>query len=93
MGRLVRVAVDAMGGDNAPGQIVKGTVEAVNESKDLKCYLVGQKDAIVTELSKYEYNKDSIEIKEASEIISCDEPPVMAIRRKKDSSIVVGLGI
>ena len=93
MGRMVRVAIDAMGGDNAPGELVKGTVEAVNESKDLKCYLVGNREAIEAELSKYTYNKDAIEIREASENISCDEPPVMAIRRKKDSSIVVGLNL
>ncbi|MCR5330036.1 MAG: phosphate acyltransferase PlsX [Lachnospiraceae bacterium] len=93
MDRQVRVAIDAMGGDNAPGELVKGTVEAVNECDALKCYLVGERKAIEAELSKYTYNKDSIEIREASENISCDEPPVMAIRRKKDSSIVVGLNM
>ena len=91
MGRMVRVAVDAMGGDNAPGELVKGTVEAVNECDNLKCFLVGNRSVIEKELSKYKYREGSIEITEATENISCDEPPVMAIRRKKDSSIVVGL--
>jgi len=93
MGKQVRVAIDAMGGDNAPAELVKGTVEAVNENKDIKCWLVGNREAIEAELSKYSYEKNAIEIKEASENISCDEPPVMAIRRKKDSSIVVGLNM
>ena len=60
MDRQVRVAIDAMGGDNAPGELVKGTVEAVNECDALKCYLVGERKAIEAELSKYTYNKDSI---------------------------------
>ncbi len=93
MDKQITIAIDAMGGDNAPGEIVKGTVEAVNERNDIKCLLVGDRKAIEDELSKYTYSKDSIEIREASENISCDEPPVMAIRRKKDSSIVVGLNL
>ena len=93
MNRQVRIAIDAMGGDNAPSEIVKGTVEAVGECENIKCFLVGDRQAIENELSKYTYNKDAVEIREASENISCDEPPVMAIRRKKDSSIVVGLNL
>lgn len=88
-----KVAVDAMGGDNAPFELVKGAVEAVNECSEVKCFLVGDRNAIETELAKYTYNKDAIEIREATENISCDEPPVYAIRRKKDSSIVVGLNL
>ena len=88
-----KVAVDAMGGDNAPFELVKGAVDAVNECSEVKCFLVGDRNAIETELAKYTYNKDAIEIREATENISCDEPPVYAIRRKKDSSIVVGLNL
>ncbi len=93
MGWKARVAIDAMGGDNAPFELVKGTVEAVNECSDVKCFLVGDRQAIETELAKYTFNKDAVEIREATENISCDEPPVYAIRRKKDSSIVVGLNL
>ena len=82
-----------MGGDNAPFELVKGTVEAVNECSEVKCFLVGDRKAIETELAKYTYNKEAVEIREATENISCDEPPVYAIRRKKDSSIVVGLNM
>lgn len=93
MSKEICVAVDAMGGDNAPLEIVKGAVEAVNEVKGLKCFLVGNTDAIKAELDKYSYDASAIEIKAASENITNDEAPVMAIRRKKDSSIVVGLNL
>ena len=88
MPEIVRVAVDAMGGDNAPFVTVKGAVDAVKESDNLKVFLVGQKAKVEEELSKYEYAKDKIEVVDATEIIEMAEPPVMAIRKKKDSSIV-----
>ncbi len=86
-----KVAVDAMGGDNAPGEIVKGAVEAINENDKIKVYLIGQQDAVNNELSKYNYNKEQIEVVNATEIIETAEPPVMAIKKKKDSSIVIGM--
>ena len=88
MSDIVRVAVDAMGGDNAPFVTVKGAVDAVAESNNLKVFLVGQKAAVEAELSKYSYNKDRIEVVDATEVIEMAEPPVMAIRKNKDSSIV-----
>ena len=54
MEKLVKVAVDAMGGDNAPGEIVKGAVDAVNERNNLKVFLVGKSQKIHEELSKYQ---------------------------------------
>lgn len=88
---LVKVAVDAMGGDNAPLEIVKGAVEAVNESKSIKVFLVGKETLIQEELKKYSYDKERIEIVHAEDVITNDEAPVMAIRRKKESSIVVAM--
>ena len=88
MSVLVRVAVDAMGGDNAPFVTVKGAVDAVSESANLKVFLVGQKEVVEKELSAYQYDKEKIEIVDATEVIEMAEPPVMAIRKKKDSSIV-----
>ncbi len=85
------VAVDAMGGDNAPGEIVKGCVDAVCERDDIQVLLVGIEDVIRLELSKYSYDSSRIEVVPATEVIETAEPPVMAIRKKKDSSIVVGL--
>ena len=91
MGEYVNVAVDAMGGDNAPGEIVKGAVEAIHESKKVKVYLVGKADAIRAELTGYTYPEEQLTVVPASEIIETAEPPVMAIRKKKDSSLVKAL--
>lgn len=88
MAERVNVAVDAMGGDNAPLEIVKGAIEAVNEDKRVKVYLVGREPAIAEELKKYQYDPEQVEIVHAEEVIEMSEPPVMAIRKKKDSSIV-----
>ncbi len=88
----VKIAVDAMGGDNAPAEIVKGAVEAVNEFKS-NIVLVGIKDKIEEELKKYTYDTNKITIAHASEIIGTDETPTTAIRQKKDSSMVVGLNL
>lgn len=85
------VAVDAMGGDNAPKEIVKGALEAVKSHDDLKVLLVGRPDCLEKELSGVDYPKERLEIVPASEIIETAEPPVMAIRKKKDSSIVVAM--
>ncbi|MBQ7943149.1 MAG: phosphate acyltransferase PlsX [Lachnospiraceae bacterium] len=93
MGELTKVAVDAMGGDNAPVEIVKGAVEAVNENKNIKVYLTGQEDAVNAELAKYTFDKERIEVVNATEIIETAEPPVAAIRTKKDSSIVVAMNL
>ena len=91
MSDLVRVAVDAMGGDYAPVEPVKGAIEAVNADERVKVQLVGQVDVIEKELQKYTYPKERVEIVPATEIIETGEPPVNAIRHKKDSSIVVGM--
>lgn len=88
MADFVNVAVDAMGGDNAPEEIVKGAVEAINEDKRVKVFLVGKEPAIREELNKYTYKEEQLEIVHAEEVIEMAEPPVMAIRKKKDSSIV-----
>lgn len=93
MKELVRVAVDAMGGDNAPLEIVKGAVEAIQEKKEIKIFLVGKEQEIQKELSQYTYEKAQIEIVHAEEIITNEEAPVMAIRKKKSSSIVVALNM
>lgn len=90
---IIKVAVDAMGGDNAPGEIVKGAVDAVATRKDIKVLLVGQQDVVAKELEKYTYPKWQIEVVNAEEVIETAEPPVMAIRRKKNSSIVVGMNM
>ena len=91
MTEITTVAVDAMGGDNAPGEIVKGAVEAVAERRDIQVCLVGREDVIRKELDKNGYSGNQIQIVPAQEVIETAEPPVNAIRKKKDSSIVVGM--
>ena len=85
MSDITRVALDAMGGDHAPAEMVKGAIEAVNKRDDIKILLTGQEALLKKALSEYTYPKDRIEIIPASEVIETAEPPVMAIRRKKDS--------
>ena len=86
---IEKIVVDAFGGDNAPQEVVKGAIEAIAD-KTFGVALVGNKEAIENELAKYEYDKDYVEILEADEVISNDESPTEAIRKKKNSSIVVG---
>ena len=91
MSDLINVCVDAMGGDNAPGELVKGAVMAVNESDKVKVFLIGQEAAVKEELKKYTYDEARVEVINAEEVIDPNEAPVLAIRKKKDSSIVKGL--
>jgi len=93
MADFINVAVDAMGGDNAPVEIVKGVVEAVQANDHVKVYLTGQEEIVRKELEKYTYPEEQIEVVNATEVIETAEPPVMAIRRKKDSSIVKALNL
>jgi len=89
----IKVAVDAMGGDNAPGEIVKGAVDAVNKREGIQVFLVGRQDMVEEELKKYTYPKERISVVHAEEVIETAEPPVAAIRGKKKSSIVIGMNM
>lgn len=93
MQTITKIALDAMGGDNAPAEVIKGAVDAVKARDDIKVFLVGQKDSVQAELEKYTYPSEQIEIIDAPEVIEMAEPPVIAIRRKRQSSIVVGMNM
>ncbi len=93
MSKTIKVVVDAMGGDNAPEAPVKGAVEALNEVPGINIILAGRTEEIKKELDKYTYDNGRISIVHADDIIGFDEPPVMAIRKKKNSSIVVGMNL
>lgn len=86
----MRIAIDAMGGDFGPIETVKGAVEALKEVSAIMV-LIGDEDRIKIELSKYEYDSSRIEVIHTTEIIENEDKPVIAIKRKKDSSMVVGL--
>ena len=93
MQKPITVAVDAMGGDYAPKEIVKGAVLAIQDKEDINVILVGKEEVILNELGGYDYDKKRIIIINAEEVITNDEAPVMAIRRKKNSSVVVALNL
>lgn len=93
MAEYVNVALDAMGGDNAPKEIIKGAIEAINENNKVKVYLTGKEAVLKKELEGYTYPDEQIVIVNAEEIIETAEPPVMAIRKKKDSSLVKALNL
>ncbi len=88
---MIRIAVDAMGGDYAPESNIVGAVKALQEKKDIELILVGREDAINAVLSGRDYDKNRLRIVHAEEVITTDEEPAVAIKRKKDSSLVVGM--
>ena len=94
MAETVKIVLDAMGGDNAPAEQIKAAVEAVTERKDIQLVLTGDETVIRRELGKYpDYPKAQITIVPTTQVIEMAEPPVNAIQKKKDSSIVVGLNM
>ncbi|HET6229715.1 MAG TPA: phosphate acyltransferase PlsX [Longimicrobiaceae bacterium] len=91
----MRIALDAMGSDRAPAVEVEGAVGALRElDGDFTVVLVGDREAIEAELARYpDVPRERVEVVHASQVIEMGEAPAQAIRRKQDSSIVVGLGL
>lgn len=83
----MKIAVDAMGGDYAPLETVKGAIQALEEMENLSIILVGKKEEIDIELKKYNCNIERISIVDAREVVEMDDDPIMAIKAKKDSSM------
>ena len=90
MNTAVRVALDAMGGDNAPGEIVLGAVQAAREY-GIGVYLVGREDTIRAELARYDTRGLDLPIIHTDEVIEMDEHPATAVRRKKNASMTLAL--
>jgi glycerol-3-phosphate acyltransferase PlsX len=90
MSATVRVALDAMGGDNAPGEIVQGAIQAAREYS-MGIYLVGREDAIRVELAKHDTQGLDLPIVHTDEIIEMDEHPASGVRRKKNASMTLAL--
>lgn len=88
---MIRIALDAMGGDHAPYETIRGALLAVHENPDLHIVLVGRESDIKRELKHQDMSR--ISIVNASEVIGTSEPPVQAIKQKKDSSIVRGVNL
>ena len=94
MSETVRVVVDAMGGDKRTGRNRKRCRGSSSGRKMIsKYFLVGRQDAVNAELEKYTYDKEKIEVVHAEEVIEMAEPPVNAIRKKKQSSLVIGMNM
>ncbi|MCR4752602.1 MAG: phosphate acyltransferase PlsX [Eubacterium sp.] len=91
MSHTVRIVVDAMGGDYAPAEPVRGAVEAANRESSIEVIFTGDEEAIRKELSALTYPEDRVRIVPTTQVIETGEPPVKAIQTKKDSSLVVGL--
>lgn len=88
----MRIAVDGMGGDDSPMAVVEGCIQALKEY-DINLIITGPEDKIKNELSKYNYDEKRISIIDAKEVISPNEHPVMAVRKKKDSSLNKALNL
>lgn len=89
----MKIVVDAFGGDNAPGEIIKGAVSAVTEEDGFSVVLVGKEDVIKKELSALGYDGKRIEVFDAPDVITNDDSPAEAIRTMRQSSIVKAYGI
>lgn len=90
--KAMKIIVDAMGGDHAPRVVIEGAVAAVREY-NVEVGLVGDEAVIKSLLVKYKYAGDKISVHPASEVIDMSEAAATSVRRKRDSSIVVGLNL
>ncbi|MBE5745207.1 MAG: phosphate acyltransferase PlsX [Clostridiales bacterium] len=86
---MIKIVIDAMGGDFAPAQQVKGSIDALNANKDVSIILVGDETQINAELAQYKYDAARLEIVHTTETIGMEEIPTKAVKTKKDSSLVV----
>ena len=89
--KMIRVAVDGMGGDYAPAVVVDGAVQAANDFAELEIILVGQPEALKRELNRHKVVGGKLVIEPASEVVGMGDSPVQAIRKKKDSSMAVSI--
>lgn len=89
----MKIAIDGMGGDNAPKAVVEGVVKATEEFKDIEFFITGPEELIKEELQNCNYEGDKIKVVNTTEVITNNEHPVMAIRKKKDSSICKALNL
>jgi glycerol-3-phosphate acyltransferase PlsX len=88
---MIKIAIDAFGGDNAPRAVVEGAIEALLDYDDIEMILCGREDAIREELRGSKYDERRLHVINATEVIDCHEQPTLAIKKKKDSSLVRAL--
>lgn len=90
---MMRVALDAMGGDYAPSVTVEGAVETVDEHEDIDVILIGDEAVIRKELGNKRYNVNRVTLRHASQVVEMHDSPTSAMRKKKDSSIRIGIDL
>lgn len=83
------ILIDAFGGDNAPSEVIAGSIEAINEKEGFRSVFVGQEQVIKEHLKNYKYDENRVAIIDAPDVITCEEEPTVAVRRKPNSSICV----
>ncbi len=83
------ILIDAFGGDNAPGEVIAGSIDALNEKQGFNAVFVGQEQVIKEHLKNYQYDETRVSIIDAPDVITCEEEPTVAVRRKPNSSICV----
>ena len=84
---MIKIIVDAMGGDNAPAAPVEGAVKALSADKEIYVILAGKKEVIEGELKKYSYDSSRIEIMDCRDVIDMNDIPTEAIRKKESSMV------
>lgn len=84
----IKIAIDGFGGDNSPDEVVKGAKKALDNIKDIKIVITGKQDVLSNLAEKFGVDKNRFEIADAQDIITNDDVPTVAIRTKKDSSLV-----
>lgn len=90
---MMRVALDAMGGDYAPSVTVEGAVETVDEHEDIDVILIGDEAVIRKELGNKRYKANRVSLRHASQVVEMHDSPTSAMRKKKDSSIRIGIDL
>jgi len=92
--REITIAVDAMGGDHGPHVTVPAALSFLKQNPDVNIVLVGLKDAVEVELRRHNASLNSrLRVHHASEVVTMDDPPAMALRNKKDSSMRVAINL
>ncbi len=91
--KKVNIVIDTIGGDNGPEVVVRGAVKGLEENSNVTIYLTGHEEELKNLLSQYAYDKDRIRVVNATEEITCHDAPVEAVKKKKDSSLVVALNL
>lgn len=85
---MIKIIVDCFGGDNSPIANIEGAIESLKVEKDFSIILAGDENIIKEHLSKYDYDASRVEILDAKDVISCEEQPTEAVKKKPESSLV-----